>query len=168
MQKKIKENHSKIWADLLRKLNNIIKTLTEHPTVKTPTKSRLVDFTVFCARIEQSTVVDGKALNLGLLSMVDSQLRQLKESSQAVSLIEEWISSRASEASEWHTYQELFVILQMMAQSRRIDFKWKNPVGLGRHLMTLQDRLRTDFGAEFEVKIQGDKEISKLRFRTMM
>jgi hypothetical protein len=168
MQTRIKENHSKIWADLLRKLNDIIKTLIENPKVKTPTKSRLVDFTVFCARIEHSTVVDGRALNLGLLSMVDSQLRQLKESSQAISLIEEWISSRSNEASEWHTYQELFVILQMMAQSRRVDFKWKNPVGLGRHLMTLQDRLRQDFGAEFEVSVQGDKEISKLRFRTMM
>lgn len=168
LQKRIREYCPAIWADLLNKLNNVIKTLLEHPTVKAPTKSRLVDFTVFCARIEFSEVVDGKALNLGLLSMVDSQLRQLKESSQAITLLEEWITSRADEASKWHSYQEIYAILQMLAQSKRIDFKWKNPVGLGRHLMTLQDRLHNDFGAEFDMQIIGEKEVPRLRFRNQI
>jgi hypothetical protein len=168
IQKKIKDHGSAIWADLLRKLNSVILSLQEHPVVKAPTKSRLVDFTVFCAKIESSDVVNGKQLNLGLLSMVDSQLRQLKESSQAVTLLEEWLTSRADEASKWHTYTELYAVLQSMAQAKRIDFKWKNPVGLGRHLMTLQERLHKDFGAEFEVVIQNDKEVPRIKFRNQI
>jgi hypothetical protein len=168
LQKKIRDHGPAIWADMLRKLNCVISALLEHPTVKAPTKSRLVDFTVFCAKIRDCEVINGRELELGLLSMVDSQLRQLKESSQAVTLLEEWLTSRADEASKWHTYSEIYAVLQSMAQAKRMDFKWKNAVGLGRHLMTLQDRLHTDFGAEFEVTIQNDKEVPRVKFRNQL
>jgi hypothetical protein len=168
LQRKIKEFGPVIWANLLVKLNDVIKELNKNKHVKAPTKSRLVDFTVFCARIQNSGLVDGNKLHMGLLSMVDAQLRQLKESSQAIVLIEEWISMRSAEANEWRTYQELYGILQQMAQSRRTDFKWKNATGLERHLTTLKDRLSKDFGAEFkeEFSTQHNKDIIKLRFRT--
>jgi len=168
MQKKIRDNGAVVWADLMRKLNDIVVNIKKNQNPRAPTKSRLVDFTVFCARISSSPVVHGDKLGLGLLSMVDSQLRQLKESSQAITFIEEWISSRPSEAEEWHTYQELYNILQVMCSSRRIDFKWKNSVGLGRHLDTLKPRLEADFGAEItSVSDQSSfKDITKIRFKT--
>jgi len=170
LQRKIKEFGPAIWADLLTKLNHIIQSLLLNKNVKAPTKSRLVDFTVFCARIRYCSVVDGDKLNLGLLSMVDAQLRQLKESSQAIVLIEEWLSIKPQEAAEWKTFQELYIVLQTMAQSRRMDFKWKNVTGLSRHLSTLQDRLQKDFGAEFEdyYSAQQGKDVTRIRFRTIM
>jgi hypothetical protein len=155
---------------LLYKLNEVILNLLKNKKVKAPTKSRLVDFTVFCERIKTSKAVHGEKLTLGLLSMVDSQLRQLKESSQAVTMIEEWMSARAQDASEWHTYQELYVALSLMAQARHQDFKWKNAIGLGRHLATLQDRLTKDFGAEFKEDKSSDntKVITRIRFKTLV
>lgn len=170
MQRKIQEHGAAIWADLILKLNEVVLNIVKNKTVKAPTKSRLVDFTVFCERIKNCSSIDSSKLTLGLLSMVDAQLRQLKESSQAVTLIEEWISARAQEAAEWHTYQEIYVFLQGMAQARHIDFKWKNPVGLGRHLATLQDRLVQDFGAEFFEVISPDqtKTATKIRFKTLV
>lgn len=168
IQKRIRDNSSYIWADLLIKLNCVVSVLKKNRLVRPPTKSRLVDFNIFCAKIEECSVIDGKVLNMGLLSMVDSQLRQLKESSQAITLIEEWIAISAQDAAKWHTYNELFVTLQTLAQSKRNDFKWKNSVGLGRHLATLQDRLEKDFGAEFDIIIQNEKEIPRIRFRTLM
>ena len=170
LQRRIREFGPAIWADLMKKLNMIIVSIVNTPNVKPPTKSRLVDFTVFCARINKSGVVDGDKLSLGLLSMVDSQLRQLKESSQAITLLEEWMSLKPQDCAEWHTYQDLYNALQMMAQARRMDFKWKNSVGLGRHLSTLRDRLEVDFGAEFEESFnqaQG-KDVTRIRFKTMI
>ena len=164
LQRKIRDKAPFIWADLLKKLNNVIQALKDNPTAKPPTKSRLVDFTVFCARIENCGVVDGRALNLGLLSMIDSQLRQLKESSQAVGLVEEWISARPEEASQWHTYQDIYIILQNMVTVKRMNLNWKNAIGLGRHLKTLKDRLEKDFGAEF----REENDIVKIRFRTLI
>jgi hypothetical protein len=169
IQNKIRLFGPKIWADLLNKLNVVVKSLKEHKDVSPSSKSRLVDFTVFCEKIKRCGVVDGEELELGLLSMVDSQLRQLKESSQAIMLLEEWISVRASEAADWHTYQELFSILQTVAQAKRLDFKWKNSTGLERHLSTLKTRLEQDFGCEFAeggFETSSQKETTKLRFRT--
>lgn len=170
LQRRIKEYGPAIWADLLRKLNVVVKAIRRNKNPKAPTKSRLVDFNVFCDRIKDSSVVNGEKLMLGLLSMVDSQLRQLKESSQAVTLIEEWISSRPHEAEEWHTYQELFTALSTMCQARRLEFRWKNSVGLGRHLGTLKPRLEQDFGAEFSEHEAQDsaKMITKVRFKVMI
>jgi hypothetical protein len=123
---------------------------------------------VFCARLQDTGILDPKKLELGLLSMVDSQLRQLKESSQAIVLIEEWMMARMSEAEEWHTYQEIFNILQTMANARHNDFKWKNAQGLSRHLSTLKPRLEQDFGAEFKEFSVDEKIQTKIRFRVQM
>lgn len=170
LQKRIRELGPAIWADLLKKLNKVVKALITRKDVRNPSKSRLVDFTTFCERIKLSGVVDGDKLSLGLLSLVDAQMRQLKESSQAVNMIEEWISSRPAEAGEWHTYQEIFTFLTNMAISRRSELKWKNAVGLARHLETLKKRLEFDFGAEFKDDKTPDlsRNVTKIRFRTQI
>jgi hypothetical protein len=170
IQRKIREFGPAIWADIMRKLNDVIVNLKKNRVVLPPTKSRLVDFNVFCARIRTSTAVDGEKLNLGLLSMVDAQLRQLKESSQAITFLEEWISIRPDEAEQWHTYQELYQYLQGIASAQRNDFKWRNAVALGRHLSTLRSRLEQDFNAEFDEKFSAStgKDMTKIRFRVRM
>jgi hypothetical protein len=145
----------------------VVSHIISHKNPKAPTKSRLVDFNVFCDRIKDSPVVDGQKLILGLLSMIDSQLRQLKESSQAINLLEQWISSRPHEAEDFHTWGEIFTSLQMMCSAQKIDFRWKNAAGLGRHLSTLKTRLEVDYGAEFKEFPSPDsaKELTKIRFR---
>jgi len=167
IQRRIRENGPAIWADLLRKLNDIVSQIKTYRNPRAPTKSRLVDFNVFCDRIKKSYAVNGEMLMMGLLSMVDAQLRQLKESSQAVTLIEEWITSRPHEAEEWKSFQELYAALSLMCQARKIDFRWKNALGLGRHLSTLKERLIADFGAEFsEVESkESARSVTKVRFR---
>jgi hypothetical protein len=168
IQRKLKLHGPAIWADIMRKLNIIINALHDNPTVKPQTKSRLDDFNVFCARIESSTVVDGKTLNMGLLSMIDAQLKQLKESSQAITFLEEWISARPSEAAQWNTTTELFNVLSTMCQAHHMQFQWKTPLSLTRHLTTLKDRLIKDFGAEFASKSTGTREEISIKFRTVM
>jgi hypothetical protein len=168
LQRRIREFGPAIWANLLKKLNTVIQAIIDNPNPRAPTKSRLVDFTVFCARLKDTDVIDAEKLQLGLLSMVDSQLRQLKESSQAIVLIEEWMGARMSEAEEWHTYGEIYTILQTMASARHIDLKWKNSQSLSRHLSTLKPRLEVDFGAEFKEFAVDDKVQTKIRFRVKM
>ena len=168
LQKKIRDFGPSIWADLLRKLNNVVSILREVPTIRTPTKSRLVDFNVFCARIEKCQEINGSALSMGLLAMIDSQLKQLKESSQAITLLEEWISIKPQESTEWRSFQELYSVLSQMALSKHIKFQWKNSTSLGRHIITLKDRLIQDFGAEFGVKDKFGKEEYFIKFRNSM
>ena len=168
LQKTIREHGPAIWSDLLRKLNTAIVALKNRPTVRPPTKSRLVDFNVFCARLSECKALDGIELNSGLLAMVDSQLKQLKESSQAVTLIEEFLSLKPQEAEQWMTFQELFGVLVTLAQARHTNLKWKSALALSRHLNVLKDRLIQDFGAEFSEKERAGKSEVMIRFKTLM
>ena len=156
LQRRIRENEGAIWADLLKKLDRVVTSIKKNRSVRPPTKSRLVDFTVFCERIKDSGVVRNEVLSMGLLSMVDSQMKQLKESSQAIQLLETWIQRRPQEAEKWHTYRQIYDIFAQECSMRKIDLKWKSPQGLERHLSTLKDRLRGDFAAEFKI----DKDYS--------
>jgi len=60
----------------------------------------------------------------------------------------------------------MFAILQSMCQARRVDLKWRNVIGLSRHLSTLKSRLEQDFGAEFKEQSSnnGPGTIVKMRF----
>lgn len=170
IQRRIRENGPAIWADLIRKLDMIVSTLRRVRNVRPPTKSRLVDFTVFCERIRSCKVVNGETLSLGLLTIVDSQMRQLKESSQAIKLLEEWISMKPQEACEWRTFAQMYELLYHMALSRKQNFNWKNAASLYRHFIALEDRLRKDFQAEMVVEYSAsiNKNVAKIRFNTMI
>ncbi len=82
--------------------------------------------------------------------MIDSQLKQLKESSPAIQLLEDWIMMRPDEAAEWRSIHQLYEILREMAQARKLDFRWQSSHALWRHLATLEPRLRKDFQAELK------------------
>ena len=148
LQRRIAEYGPSIWGDLLLKLGEVVEVLRADEKIKVPTSSRLADFTMFCERIKNSGVVDGDNLSSGLLSMIDSQLKQLKESSPAIQLLEDWIMLRPDEASEWHSIHQLYEILREMAQARKVNFRWRSSNALWRHLGTLESRLRKDFQAE--------------------
>jgi len=169
LQGAIHRHGAAIWANLLYKLNDVVSTLRIKKFVPPSTKSRLVDFTVFCDKIKDTNIIDGEKLSLGLLSMVDSQLRQLKQSSQAIGFIEEWISLRPDEASQWRSFTELYKILSEIAHARRITFQWKNSQGLARHLTTLRKRLELDFAAEFSEEFSpiAKRKVTKIRFASM-
>lgn len=167
LQRRIREFGPAVWANLLEKLNTVVRELRKHKLVRPPSKSRLVDFNVFCAKIRDSGVVNGDELELGLLSMIDSQLMQLKESSRAMPLLEEWISTRSDEAADWHDMGALYSILQGMAQIHKMDFPWKNPQGLSRHILTLEQRLKEDYGGETREHMSPltKKTVTEIRFR---
>jgi hypothetical protein len=167
LQKRIRENEPAIWADLMKKLNVVVSSVRKAKTIKAPTKSRLVDFTVFCARISDCGVVNGETLNLGLLAMVDSQMRQLKESSQAIQVLELWLQDRPGEANQWNTYKSIYGYLSAIAQQRKMDFRWKTWLALARHFQSLEARLRSDYGADF--KNDGDSDEGKrVRFTNVV
>ena len=99
--------------------------------------------------------------------MVDSQMKQLKESSQAVLLLSEWIALRPDEAAQWRSFVQLYEILQNMAHARRRNFQWKSAQALYRHFSTLETRLTQEFQAEFKAEENGSKSV-QVRFKTVM
>jgi hypothetical protein len=166
LQRRIAEYGPAIWGDLLHKLGEVVEALKDDTPVRTPSNSRLADFTMFCEKIKGSNVVNGTQLSSGLLSMVDSQLKQLKESSPAIQLLEDWISLRPDEAKQWRSIGQLYEILHEMAQARKVNFRWRSSHALWRHLGTLEPRLKKDFQAELrrDVNSSSHKEEIMIRF----
>lgn len=150
LQRRIAEFGPRIWGDLLYKLSEVVEVLRADAKIRPPTSSRLADFTMFCERISACEIIDGDLLSSGLLSMVDSQLRQLKQSSPAIQLLEDWIMLRPDEASQWRSSHQLYEILREMAVARKVNFRWRSSHALWRHLGTLEERLRMDFQAEIK------------------
>ena len=166
LQRRIAEYGPAIWGDLLRKLSEVVEVLKDDTPVRTPSNSRLADFTMFCEKIKSCDVVNGKQLSSGLLSMIDSQLKQLKESSPAIQLLEDWIILRPDEAKQWRSIGQLYEILHEMAQARKVNFRWRSSHALWRHLGTLEPRLKKDFQAELrrEVNPASRREEIMIRF----
>jgi ABC-type dipeptide/oligopeptide/nickel transport system ATPase component len=164
IQRTIKENAAGIWADLLRKLSEVVEVLKHDRFVKSPSKSRLADFTIFCERIKLTPVVNGSVLSQGLMSMIDSQMKQLRESSQAVYLLDEWISLHPTEAAEWRNFADMYDILQNMAGVRRTNFPWKSAQALYRHFIAIHDSLRHEYQMELTTPQNGTFGPIKVRF----
>lgn len=168
IQRRIREYGPTIWGSLLTRLNEAVAQIKVTRDSVPPTRSRLADFTVFCNRIKGVSFIDAERLRLGLLSMVNSQLRQLEESSQAIVLLEQWLGENAKEAAEWHDFRQLYSILSTMAQKKRQDFKWHSAQGLGRHFLALETRLRADFFAEIKsVAGANGRDNLLIRFRNV-
>ena len=101
--------------------------------------------------------------------MVDSQMKQLKESSIAILLLGEWIQLRPQEAKEWMSLAKLYEVLQSMAYARKKNFPWKSAQALYRHLSTLQEKLESEYQAEFYTENGSTgAETVKVRFDTAM
>jgi len=166
LQDSIEKFGPAIWADIIRKLCKIVKILHENKITRSIGSNRLADFVSFCQRIGSVDFLNAETLNKGILSMVNSQLRQLKESSQAVRYIDKWVTSRPVEAAKWNTVNSLFDILSTQAREDREIFQWRSWQGFELHLMTLQETLKKDYGAEFSKKKDGamGREVTVIRF----
>lgn len=142
LQKSLLENMDKLWADLLNKLNAVVQALNENDMGTPPVSSRLADFTVFCKRIENSGCVDKDVLMHGLRSLVDRQRITLLEASPFIAVLEQWLNSTDEEVKKEHTFQELFSILEPLAKTRKLTWRWGNSAALGRHIMALAEPLK--------------------------
>jgi hypothetical protein len=166
LQQELKKNLPGLWADLLLKLNRVVATLNlDHSSVP-PIASRLADFTVFCKRIEKSGVVNGAILIKGLRSLVDRQKLALLESSPFIAILEEWMIQSVEEAAKPHSFVELFSILEPIARTRKMSWRWNSAAALGRHIVALGDPLKKLYRAEITETIDPvySREVTMIRF----
>jgi hypothetical protein len=169
LQKLIREKSVDIWGDLLKILDRVLHELKLNDKLISPNASRLADFTSFCEKIKSCQDVNGKLLSLGLSSLLDMQLRALKESSQAFQLLDDWISIKPDEASNWHSFSDLYVILSSLASVRKMEFRWGTPTALARHLLALEPRLVKDYNAEIEIKDPNETGAKyQIRFKSLI
>jgi hypothetical protein len=165
LQKQLVENMDGIWGDLLKKLNKVVNALQKDKSHIPPIASRLADFTVFCKRIEDSGVVSGEILLHGLRSLVDRQRMALMEASPFIFILEQWLESGDSEIGKYHTFQQLFSILEPLAHSRKLEWRWANSSALERHITVLSKQLTKLYNADFkEFTESSGKAITKLKF----
>jgi hypothetical protein len=166
LQKDLADNLNGIWADLLLKLNQVVGTLKRDKTSVPPINSRLADFTVFCKRIEKSGVVNGAILIRGLRSLVDRQRLALLEASPFVTVLEEWLAKQPADAEKWHTFNELFQVLEPLARANKLLWRWNNATALSRHVITMIEPLKKLYDADLkEIKNKHEKEEYQIRFK---
>lgn len=168
LQQNIQQSMGELWADLLEKLNCVVANLNANQDNVPPIASRLADFTVFCKRIETCGVVNGQILIKGLRSLVDRQKTALLEASPFIVVLEEWLNSKESEQEikKEHTFSELHSILEPIARSRKLSWRWNAPAALARHVMAMAEPLKKLYRAEFSVRFdeQLRREIHTIRF----
>ena len=167
LQKQLVENIDGIWADLLNKLNNIVAALLKDKSHQPPISSRLADFTVFCKRIENSGVINGEVLMRGLRSLVDRQRMTLMEASPFVFALEQWLNSGDTEIGNYHTFQEFYAIVEPLARSRKLQWRWNSASSLERHIMAMKEPLEKLYHAEFREYVDPNtaRECLQIRFR---
>jgi hypothetical protein len=168
LQRQMQDNMEGIWADMLLKLNQIVATLRRDQSQIPPIASRLADFTVFCKRIEKSGIVDGPVLIHGLRSLVDRQKTALLEASPFIVVLEEWLGSQDPEITKSHTVQELFSILEPLARSRKLPWRWSSAAALSRHIMAMLDPLEKLYRATMTIAHDNAarRDVSKIKFET--
>lgn len=166
LQQQLQDNLPGMWADLLLKLNRVVATIKHDRSSLPPIASRLADFTVFCKRIEKSGVVNGAVLIKGLRSLVDRQKLALLESSPFVAILEEWLTVAAEDATKPHSFVELFSILEPLARTRKMSWRWNNAAALGRHIMAMAEPLKKLYRAQFidEHDPLFNRDVSKVSF----
>lgn len=165
LQKQLAEGMDDIWGDLLAKLNKVVAALLENKTHIPPIASRLADFTVFCKRISKSGVINEEVLMHGLRSLVDRQRIALMESSPFISVLDEWLESNDAEIGKFHNFQQLFGIMDALARSRKLEWRWTNSSALERHVMVLAPQLKKLYNAELqETEDMSGKKVMKIRF----
>jgi len=148
LQQQLQDNLPGMWADLLLKLNRVVATIKQDRSSLPPIASRLADFTVFCKRIEKSGVVNGALLIKGLRSLVDRQKLALLESSPFVAILEEWLTVSDQDAATPHSFVELFSILEPLARTRKMSWRWNNAAALGRHIQAMAEPLKKLYRAQ--------------------
>lgn len=164
MQIKMHTQYASFWRGLLMCLNEVVAELKRVKSAEAPNESRLADFTVFCARIQDAPFLDGKELMDGLMSMVSRQRQKLRESSPFVQVLEVWLKQRPDEAKEWHPMSDLFAVLKRVATSYRMEWRWANAQGLARHVNALEKELCQQCGMTTRSVRRNGQEIKEYKF----
>jgi hypothetical protein len=166
LQGNLRRDIGGMWADLLIRLNQIVATLKRDKTQQPPIASRLADFTVFCKRIEKSGVVNGATLIRGLRSLVDRQKLALLASSPFVNVLEEAMNDRNNKLEEPHTFAELFNMLEPIARSRKLNWRWSNSTALARHIQAMAEPLKKLYRAEIADTLDEGtgKTVQRIKF----
>lgn len=166
IQVQLLENYNAMWKGLLDDLEEVVQQVNTNRVVEAPNESRLADFTVFCSRIRQSPIFEegGAALMGGLESLVSRQRQVLQESSPFVQSLEIWLRSRPEEAIRWSNASELGSLLQRVATSNRIEWRWNSGQGLARHISMLESQLIRYYGMSTRVVRESNRELKQYRF----
>jgi hypothetical protein len=168
MQRDLISSIPGIWADLLKKLNNIICCLRDVKVDTPDAKIRLADFAAFCQRIKGCTCIDGNALNMGILAMNSMQAYQLKESSPAISILEDILRADVEFAENWHSINDYFDRVQQISFSRKMTIPWKTASALQTHFQAIASRLKSDYGADLKMRKDPStsRETLSIKFRS--
>jgi len=153
-----------LWKGMLIDLQEAVRQLKAVKTVEAPNESRLADFTVFCARIQGASFLDGKQLMDGLGSMVSRQRKALQEASPFIQVLEIYIRTRPQDAGEWKNMSELFQVMQKIATTNRMEWRWSSAQGLSRHVGMLEPQLIRHFGMSVRKTRKNGSEVSQYKF----
>lgn len=164
MQSNLVNNYLGLWKGMMDELDEVVAELRNPEEVAAPTESRLADFTVFCATIQNAACLKGEELMGGLRSMVSRQERVLKESSTFVQTLEIWMRTRSDDAHSWNSITELHSKLGRIASTNRIEWRWQTSQGLSRHVSALEDMLKADYGLKIRVRRDNGREIKEYLF----
>lgn len=157
-----------LWKGMLQDLDEAVYQLKANKQVEAPTESRLADFTVFCSRIKDSYFIEGSELMGGLGSMISRQRQVLQQSSPFIQVLETWLRMRPDDATQWRSMSELFTILQRIANSQRMEWRWSSSQGLSRHVGMLEAQLIRHFGMHVRNVRQNGAEVKQFKFTKAM
>ena len=102
----------------------------------------------------------------GLRSLVDRQRIALLDASPFVTVLEDWINNQPDEVVKWHTFVELFQVLEPLARAKKLTWRWNNSQALSRHIISMLEPLKKSYSAEL-LEDEDDKlgkTVYRIRF----
>lgn len=168
IQVQLLDQFQALWRGLLDDLEETVRQLNLNRTVEAPNESRLADFTVFCARIKESSYLMGDELMNGLSNMVSRQKQVLQEASPFIQVLEVWMRTRSEDAGNWKNISELFQAIKSVADKNRMEWRWTSSQGLSRHIAMLEPQLIRHFGMHTRNVRQNGAEVKQYRFTKIM
>lgn len=164
MQMQLINQFEGLWKGMIQDLDEVVYQLKANRSVEAPNESRLADFTVFCARIKGAYCIDGEELMNGLGSMISRQRQVLQQASPFIQVLETWMRLRPDDIGTWRSMSDLFTVLQRVANSQRMEWRWSSAQGLSRHVGMLEQQLVRHFGMHVRSLRQNGTEVKQYKF----
>lgn len=161
-------NFNALWKGMLDDLDKVVAELGRVKTVEAPNESRLADFTVFCSRIKEVEFLNKDDLMGGLGSLMNRQKRVLEENSPFVETLQIWMRTRPEGDEKWMNISEMFSLLQKVAMSNRVEWRWTSSQGLAKHVYMLESQLVQNFGMSIRTNKEGGRDVRQYRFQRKM
>jgi len=161
----LQSNISRLWADLILKLNRVVHHMNTTPPAHLAINVRMSDFALFCARLEECNVLEGGLLKKALTYLGSAQQVALSESEHSVyPLLRDWVERNPEQASQQLTAANLFEVLSKMARATQRNFRWKNSTALTHHLKAMDSVLRQQLGMVIETVYDSSKGRNRLMY----